>query len=144
MPAAVCGSWQIFGGGVGRNQQSRADLPSDPVDGWTNRWIESKHKTDFGKFVLNAGKFYGDLDKDKGKSLGIGHQIQEDFLEEVLGTAQPGHPQEQGRRRKWGESSVSLILRVPWGLGPAVTSLPSPARAADEPGCPLLRPVDQI
>ncbi|KAF6305866.1 calreticulin [Rhinolophus ferrumequinum] len=35
-------------------------------DGWTNRWIESKHKTDFGKFVLSAGKFYGDLDKDKG------------------------------------------------------------------------------
>lgn len=35
-------------------------------DGWTNRWIESKHKSDFGKFVLNAGKFYGDLDKDKG------------------------------------------------------------------------------
>lgn len=40
---------------------------SDPLDGWTNRWIESKHKSDFGKFVLNAGKFYGDLDKDKGK-----------------------------------------------------------------------------
>lgn len=33
---------------------------------WTNRWIESKHKLDFGKFVLSAGKFYSDLDKDKG------------------------------------------------------------------------------
>nr|KAF6479283.1 calreticulin [Molossus molossus] len=35
-------------------------------DGWTDRWVESKHKSDFGKFVLSAGKFYGDLDKDKG------------------------------------------------------------------------------
>ncbi|XP_054419493.1 calreticulin [Pteronotus mesoamericanus] len=35
-------------------------------DGWTNRWVESKHKSDFGKFVLSAGKFYGDLEKDKG------------------------------------------------------------------------------
>lgn len=57
---------------------------SDPVDGWANRWIESKHKSDFGKFVLSAGKFYGDLDKDKGKSLGVGDQVQEDFLQEAL------------------------------------------------------------
>ncbi|XP_036897756.1 calreticulin [Sturnira hondurensis] len=35
-------------------------------DGWTSRWVESKHKSDFGKFVLSAGKFYGDLEKDKG------------------------------------------------------------------------------
>nr|5LK5_A Chain A, Calreticulin,Calreticulin [Homo sapiens]5LK5_B Chain B, Calreticulin,Calreticulin [Homo sapiens]5LK5_C Chain C, Calreticulin,Calreticulin [Homo sapiens]5LK5_D Chain D, Calreticulin,Calreticulin [Homo sapiens]5LK5_E Chain E, Calreticulin,Calreticulin [Homo sapiens]5LK5_F Chain F, Calreticulin,Calreticulin [Homo sapiens]5LK5_G Chain G, Calreticulin,Calreticulin [Homo sapiens]5LK5_H Chain H, Calreticulin,Calreticulin [Homo sapiens]5LK5_I Chain I, Calreticulin,Calreticulin [Homo sap len=35
-------------------------------DGWTSRWIESKHKSDFGKFVLSSGKFYGDEEKDKG------------------------------------------------------------------------------
>nr|3RG0_A Chain A, Calreticulin [Mus musculus] len=35
-------------------------------DAWTNRWVESKHKSDFGKFVLSSGKFYGDLEKDKG------------------------------------------------------------------------------
>lgn len=38
----------------------------DPLDGWTERWIESKHKPDFGKFVLSSGKFYGDQEKDKG------------------------------------------------------------------------------
>ncbi|XP_041912519.1 calreticulin [Alosa sapidissima] len=35
-------------------------------DGWESRWIESKHKSDYGKFVLSAGKFYGDSEKDKG------------------------------------------------------------------------------
>lgn len=35
-------------------------------DAWTNRWVESKHKSDFGKFVLSSGKFYGDQEKDKG------------------------------------------------------------------------------
>ena len=35
-------------------------------DGWTECWIESKHKPDFGKFVLSSGKFYGDQEKDKG------------------------------------------------------------------------------
>ncbi len=29
--------------------------------------MESKHKSDYGKFVLTAGKFYGDAEKDKGK-----------------------------------------------------------------------------
>ncbi|NXB73030.1 CALR protein, partial [Donacobius atricapilla] len=33
---------------------------------WTRRWVESKHKPDFGRFVLTAGKFYGDAEKDKG------------------------------------------------------------------------------
>uniref|UniRef100_A0A8C8ZGM8 Calreticulin n=1 Tax=Prolemur simus TaxID=1328070 RepID=A0A8C8ZGM8_PROSS len=36
-------------------------------DGWTHRWTGSKHKSDFGKFVLSSGKFYGDQEKDKGK-----------------------------------------------------------------------------
>ncbi|XP_078540879.1 calreticulin [Lissotriton helveticus] len=35
-------------------------------DAWTSRWVESKHKSDYGKFKLNAGKFYGDAEKDKG------------------------------------------------------------------------------
>ncbi|XP_077463036.1 calreticulin [Stigmatopora argus] len=35
-------------------------------DAWMNRWDESKHKTDYGNFVLTAGKFYGDAEKDKG------------------------------------------------------------------------------
>lgn len=53
----------------GRGGVSAASLTcsSDTVDGWTDRWTESKHKSDFGKFVLSAGKFYGDQDKDKGK-----------------------------------------------------------------------------
>ncbi|MGH0164262.1 UNVERIFIED_CONTAM: hypothetical protein FKN15_053177 [Acipenser sinensis] len=38
----------------------------DDGDEWKNRWVESKHKSDYGKFVLTAGKFYGDAEKDKG------------------------------------------------------------------------------
>ncbi|NXU96206.1 CALR protein, partial [Cettia cetti] len=33
---------------------------------WSRRWVESKHKPDYGRFVLTAGKFYGDAEKDKG------------------------------------------------------------------------------
>lgn len=44
-------------------------LPS--TDAWTRRWVESKHKPDYGRFVLTAGKFYGDAEKDKGE-LGTG------------------------------------------------------------------------
>ncbi|XP_067893245.1 calreticulin-like isoform X2 [Heterodontus francisci] len=36
------------------------------IGGWESRWIESKHMSDYGKFRLNAGKFYGDSEKDKG------------------------------------------------------------------------------
>merc|ERR1711963_813483 len=36
-------------------------------DDWANRWVGSTKKgSDQGKFVLTAGKFYGDADKDKG------------------------------------------------------------------------------
>ncbi|XP_051897847.1 calreticulin-like [Pristis pectinata] len=35
-------------------------------DAWTQRWTESKHKSDYGKFKLTAGKFFGDAEKDKG------------------------------------------------------------------------------
>lgn len=37
------------------------------ADAWNSRWSESKHKSDYGKFVLSAGKFYGDAEKDKGE-----------------------------------------------------------------------------
>uniref|UniRef100_A0A8C5R4J8 Calreticulin n=1 Tax=Leptobrachium leishanense TaxID=445787 RepID=A0A8C5R4J8_9ANUR len=35
-------------------------------DEWQKRWIESKNRSDYGKFLLNAGNFYGDPQKDKG------------------------------------------------------------------------------
>ncbi|XP_072367004.1 calreticulin isoform X2 [Scyliorhinus torazame] len=35
-------------------------------DAWESRWIESKHRSDYGKFRLHAGSFYGDSEKDKG------------------------------------------------------------------------------
>jgi len=36
-------------------------------DAWDSRWISSTHKgNDAGKFVLTAGKFYGDSEKSKG------------------------------------------------------------------------------
>uniref|UniRef100_A0A4W5M6L3 Calreticulin n=1 Tax=Hucho hucho TaxID=62062 RepID=A0A4W5M6L3_9TELE len=35
-------------------------------DAWNSRWVESSHRSDYGKFVLTAGKFYGDAEKDKG------------------------------------------------------------------------------
>uniref|UniRef100_A0A8C7RF56 Calreticulin n=1 Tax=Oncorhynchus mykiss TaxID=8022 RepID=A0A8C7RF56_ONCMY len=35
-------------------------------DAWNTRWVESTHRSDYGKFVLTAGKFYGDAEKDKG------------------------------------------------------------------------------
>lgn len=34
-------------------------------DGWKERWVQSKHKNDFGEFQLSAGKFYAD-ENDKG------------------------------------------------------------------------------
>jgi calreticulin len=36
-------------------------------DKWEDRWVQSTNKgDDAGKFVLTAGKFYGDAEKDKG------------------------------------------------------------------------------
>ena len=35
--------------------------------GWEDRWVQSTHKgADAGKFVLSAGKFYGDAELDQG------------------------------------------------------------------------------
>lgn len=37
-------------------------------DAWEDRWVHSTAKgSDAGKFVLTAGKFYGDAEKDKGR-----------------------------------------------------------------------------
>lgn len=33
---------------------------------WEERWIQSKHKDDYGKFKLSHGKFYNDAKKDLG------------------------------------------------------------------------------
>lgn len=38
------------------------------VADWEERWLTSKHKSDYGKFEWTSGKFYGDVDKDKGQS----------------------------------------------------------------------------
>uniref|UniRef100_A0A8C1XNF6 Calreticulin n=1 Tax=Cyprinus carpio TaxID=7962 RepID=A0A8C1XNF6_CYPCA len=35
-------------------------------DGWKSRWVESKHKSDYGQWKLTSGKFYGDAELDKG------------------------------------------------------------------------------
>merc|ERR1712078_660132 len=35
-------------------------------DSWSDRWVQSEHKDDLGKFELTAGSFYGDAEKDKG------------------------------------------------------------------------------
>lgn len=35
-------------------------------DGWKSRWVESKHKSDYGQWKLSAGKFYGDAEAEKG------------------------------------------------------------------------------
>uniref|UniRef100_A0A3Q4HWF6 Calreticulin n=1 Tax=Neolamprologus brichardi TaxID=32507 RepID=A0A3Q4HWF6_NEOBR len=34
--------------------------------GWKSRWVESKHKSDYGQWKLSAGNFYGDAEADKG------------------------------------------------------------------------------
>lgn len=35
--------------------------------GWEDRWVQSTHKSDYGKFKWTAGNFYGDAEKDKGE-----------------------------------------------------------------------------
>ncbi|KAL3252869.1 hypothetical protein MRX96_054776 [Rhipicephalus microplus] len=35
-------------------------------DAWKDRWVESTKGDNLGKFVLSAGKFYGDAEKSKG------------------------------------------------------------------------------
>uniref|UniRef100_H2MUT4 Calreticulin n=1 Tax=Oryzias latipes TaxID=8090 RepID=H2MUT4_ORYLA len=40
--------------------------PSCSSDEWRSRWVNSKHKSDYGEWKLTAGNFYGDAEKDKG------------------------------------------------------------------------------
>jgi len=43
------------------------DEKFDDGEAWEERWVQSGHKGDeSGKFVLTAGKFYGDAEKDQG------------------------------------------------------------------------------
>jgi len=35
-------------------------------DGWESRWVQSKHKSDYGKFVASHGRFFGDAKRDTG------------------------------------------------------------------------------
>lgn len=46
-------------------------LLSEFSDAWKSRWVNSEHKSDYGQFKLTAGNFYGDAEKDKGKSLHV-------------------------------------------------------------------------
>nr|XP_028589343.1 calreticulin-like isoform X3 [Podarcis muralis] len=36
------------------------------ADEWEKRWVQSKHRSDYGKFRVASGRFYGDREKDKG------------------------------------------------------------------------------
>ena len=36
------------------------------LDAWSDRWVQSTKRSDYGAFKLSAGKFYGDAEKDKG------------------------------------------------------------------------------
>jgi len=38
----------------------------DDGNAWKDRWIQSKHKSDYGQWKLTSGKFYGDVEEDKG------------------------------------------------------------------------------
>ncbi|CDW52781.1 Calreticulin domain containing protein [Trichuris trichiura] len=40
----------------------------DDGDGWKNRWVQSKHRSDYGVFIVSHGKFYGD------EQVGVGLQ----------------------------------------------------------------------
>jgi len=42
----------------------------DEDDAWTKRWTQSKHKSDYGQWKLTSGKFYGDVEEDKGIQTG--------------------------------------------------------------------------
>lgn len=35
-------------------------------DDFSERWTQSKAKSDYGKFTISAGAFYGDAELDKG------------------------------------------------------------------------------
>lgn len=35
-------------------------------DSWPDRWVQSKHKDDYGKFISSSGKWHGDKERDQG------------------------------------------------------------------------------
>ncbi|XP_064625094.1 calreticulin-like [Lineus longissimus] len=59
------------------------------ASGWNERWVESTHRSDQGKWEWTAGKFYGDADLDKGiqtsqdaRFYGISAKFEEAFSNE--------------------------------------------------------------
>lgn len=56
-----CIFWKIF-----INLHIYGNLVFLDGDAWKSRWIQSKHKSDYGEWKVTAGKFYGDADEDKG------------------------------------------------------------------------------
>ncbi|XP_076790587.1 calreticulin-like isoform X2 [Arvicanthis niloticus] len=65
--------WMPEPKGPGPAGLSRAQVQTDGEnlsggcrDGWTKRWVQSKHQSDYGKFQLSSGKFYQDKERDKG------------------------------------------------------------------------------
>ncbi|KAI1719532.1 calreticulin family domain-containing protein [Ditylenchus destructor] len=42
------------------------DIGAGLYDSWKERWVQSKHKEDYGDLVLSHGKFYGDETRDQG------------------------------------------------------------------------------
>jgi len=51
---------------VGANAEIFLKEKFDDGDSWKDRWIQSEHNKEYGKWKLTAGKFYGDAEEDKG------------------------------------------------------------------------------
>lgn len=130
--------------GAGVSRPADLTVPPPPPDDWTNRWVESKHKSDFGKFVLSSGKFYGDQEKDKGKRRqGVGVEIRTISWRKLQSAIRAwAFPRNPGAKDRWGkEGEVICALRGLGHSGPPDGTLPSHHRAADKSRCPVLRAV---
>nr|XP_026237753.1 calreticulin-like [Urocitellus parryii] len=64
--ATALGDLHTGGTGAAPSLPARGVRRWGSTDEWKKRWVESKHRPDYGKFQLTAGKFYGDQEKDKG------------------------------------------------------------------------------
>lgn len=56
---------------------------------WTDRWVQSKSRSDYGEWKLTAGEFYGDAEEGKGietsqdaRHYSIGAKFEKDFSNE--------------------------------------------------------------